>query len=306
MDSGGVLSVGPAEEPYRQLLFDRFSAAAGCNTTSDLVLACLRNVSTLAFRTASDSTANDNGLHFSYGPSSDSNFFLDNPQKLLLEGKHAMVPFINGALFSGANTNISTNADFLAYLKQVWLPAATDDQIAAVGAAYPDGDAWFQAPRRLLLKIMAPKVNAWSFLYSRQKALPVLGSFHASDMFLEVGLISTQALPTDLTENVPPVTVDNIYLDVLINFAVFLDPNSPAGRPKSLSNLINWPTWTPGGAMFTFVDSESDLEENAFDSPANIGTGVVQSPVEGLILTKDTYRTEAMEVLEAVFLAHPF
>lgn len=115
MDSGGVLSVGPAEEPHRQLLFDRFAAAAGCNVTTDEVLTCLRNVSSLVFRQAQDTTNNDNGLHFSYGPSFDekcatshsaedwfvwlttgSSFFLDTPQNLLLQGQHVNVPFING------------------------------------------------------------------------------------------------------------------------------------------------------------------------------------------------------------------
>lgn len=37
-----------------------------------------------------------------------------------------------------------------------------------------------------MMKIMSKKVNTWSYLYARQKAIPVLGSFHALDVFTEV------------------------------------------------------------------------------------------------------------------------
>ncbi|KAI3618804.1 carotenoid ester lipase precursor, partial [Moniliophthora roreri] len=78
------------------------------------------------------------------------------------------------------------------------------------------GDAVFQAPRRFFLESLSGKQPIWSFLSKRLKALPILGSVHASDLL-------------------------NVYgggelADYLIRFAATLDPNGNTG--------INWPQYT--------------------------------------------------------------
>ena len=42
------------------------------------------------------------------------------------------------ALFSLSQTNVTTNTLFLKFLKDIWLPTATDTEIASLAAAYPD------------------------------------------------------------------------------------------------------------------------------------------------------------------------
>lgn len=41
------------------------------------------------------------------------------------------------SLFSLANLNVTTNAEFSTYLKQTYIPNATDAQVAQIAAAYP-------------------------------------------------------------------------------------------------------------------------------------------------------------------------
>ncbi|KAL8278119.1 hypothetical protein RQP46_009443 [Phenoliferia psychrophenolica] len=163
-------------------------------------------------------------------------------------------------------SNITDNALFLTYLKQVWLPTASDDEIAKLALAYPDD--------------------------------PALGSPY-----------NTEIPPLHwIVRGVYDVPVpDNSYLDPLINLAVALDPNSPAGRPNALSYVINWPRWTPGGAQYTFVDSESNVVGPAQSSaPATAVTGTIATPVEGIILTKDDFRLDAISTMNDIFYKYPF
>lgn len=188
-------------------------------------------------------------MKFVYAPGYDNDFFTAPTQQILLAGNHSHVPVIvgdcddEGTLFSLTQTNITTDPDFLSYLKQgketvqrensvtfravlpiiffylssfsphlpffkypltfklsfpyrllVYLPTATDEDIATLAAAYPNdptvgspyntgtlnqlygqfkrvssiqGDISFQSTRRVFLGVMASVVPAWSFLYSR-------------------------------------------------------------------------------------------------------------------------------------------
>ncbi|KAL8279768.1 hypothetical protein RQP46_007863 [Phenoliferia psychrophenolica] len=263
------------------------------------------------------------GLRFVYEPSYDNDFFTAPPQQVLLAGNFSKVPIIV-ALFSLTQENITNNAEFLSYLKQVWLPTASDEEIEALAAHYPDvgqfffhrygqfkriaaiqGDIWFQAPRRMVLEAMAPVVPAWSFRFSRNKLVPFLGSFHSADIFLYAGTAEVSGLT--------PVP-NNDYMDPLINLVHNLDPNSPADRPASLSSMISWPTWTPGGDLYTFVDAETSVAEGVLTKkslpavpPIVTAPGsIAPSAVLGLKLTKDTFRTEAMKAVNAIFLKYPF
>ncbi|KAL8291859.1 hypothetical protein RQP46_002117 [Phenoliferia psychrophenolica] len=294
MDSGGVLSVG---------------SSVGCSAAND--------------------TLDYGGLHFVYEPGTDDNFFTADPQVLLQQGKYARVPAINGdcddegTLFSLTQPNVTTDADFQHYLKQVWLPNANASEIASVAAAYPadaaagspfdtgalnqlhpsfkrisafQGDSWFHAPRRYLLNTIYKTQPVWSFLYKRQKLIPFLGSFHSSDLQVETGISEAS--------NVPPV--DWSYYDSLINLAVHLDPNTPADRAPGVSPLIQWPTWTPGGSLLTYVDAESNVAGDASSNLGGLVGGVVATPPRGLVLTLDTFRTEAMKIVNDIFLKYPF
>ena len=70
--------------------------------------------------------------------------------------------------------------------------------------------------------------------------------------------------------------------------------------------MIHWPTWTPGGNLLTFVDAESDVAASVFNDPEGLAQGVQATPVRGLVLSLDTFRTDAMELLNRLFLKYPF
>ncbi|KAL8290653.1 hypothetical protein RQP46_002911 [Phenoliferia psychrophenolica] len=308
IDSGGVLALGSALQPSKQ-------------ATHAMELA--------------PSTMSYNGVRFAYEPATDGpgGFFPDDPQKILMAGNYSRIPIVHGdcedegTLFSTSQSNITTNELFLQYIKEVFLPEASDAEIASLAAAYPDdvtagspyytgqlnelytnfkrisafqGDLWFHGPRRLLLNKIydtVPRLPSWSFLYKRQKNLPFLGAFHASDLFIETGF--------QVTGNYAPL--DESYHDALINLAVHLDPNTPADRAPGVSPLIDWPQWTPGGQLLTFVDSESFATGGpAAQNPTGLAGTVASTPPRGLILTLDTFRVDAINVLNGLFQKYPF
>lgn len=73
---------------------------------------------------------------------------------------------------------------------------------------------------------------------------------------------------------------------------------SPLSSTYSLEKF----QWTPGGDLYTFVDIVGPLQSD----PTSVATSVAQSPVEGIILTKDTFRLQAIKVMNDIFYKYPF
>jgi len=214
---------------------------------------------------------------------------VDDPQKLVQQGKVARIPFITGdcddegTLFSLSQVNVTTDAELRDYLSEFFLIGISDAQMDEVLTFYPQnvtlgspygtgtqnaftpefkriasilGDLIFQAPRRFFLNHSSDKQNTWSFLSKRLKSLPILGSLHSSDILDIYG-------PGDLT-------------DYLIHFATNLDPNGGASA--------QWPQYmTSSRKLLTLLDD----------------------PVTNITVTQDTYRTDGMEFLTKLSLAHP-
>lgn len=284
-----------------QKYFDQLVVDAGCRGAADPI-ACLR---TVPFDTLGDAI-NKSPSSFSYismtlpwGPSIDGQFFKRAPQQSLLEGLYAKVPFVNGdcddegTLFAFANMNITTNDEYLGYLKSNYLPGISDDQLAALAKAYPEDptqgapfdtgtanaltpqfkriaaiqtDLFFQAPRRFFFKIASKTQPTFSFSYKRGKATPYLGAAHASDLAEFYG---TGTQP------------DLIGMDAMINFANTLNPNTK--NTKSLLSKINWPRWESSAVahpLFTFVD-----------------------PAPAVNVTFDNFRTKEIDLLTTIALA---
>ncbi|OJA15469.1 hypothetical protein AZE42_10478, partial [Rhizopogon vesiculosus] len=92
------------------------------------------------------------------------------------------------------------------------------------------GDAAFQAPRRFFLQQRSGSQSTWAFLSKRLKSVPVLGSFHSSDL-------------------------SNVYgggdmASYLVRFVTNLDPNG--------SGTLAWPTWTTSSPnLLTFLDGQT-------------------------------------------------
>ncbi|KAF8895235.1 carotenoid ester lipase precursor [Infundibulicybe gibba] len=215
MESGSPIPVGDITNG--QQYYDAIVAQTGCSGSSD-TLACLRTVPYAQLKAAinlSPSIFAYQSLRLAWLPRADGVFLTDAPQKLVQQGSVANIPFITGdcddegTLFSLSTLNITTEAQLKTYIKTVFLPGIPDSSLNTLTDLYPGdilegspygttifnaltpqykriasfmGDGVFQAPRRFFLNQRSGKQNTWSFLSKRLKALPILGSLHASDI----------------------------------------------------------------------------------------------------------------------------
>jgi len=261
MESGSPIPVGDIShgQPY----YDAVVSQTGCSGSAD-TLACLRTVPYAKLKAAinkSPGIFSYQSLILAWLPRADGVFLTDNPQRLVQAGKVANIPIVSGdcddegTLFSLSTLNITTEAQLLNYIKTIWLPGAADADLAKLAKLYPaditdgspydtsilnaltpqskriasfQGDAVFQAPRRFFLQSLSGKQNIWSFLSKRLKALPVLGSAHATDILNVYGGGELE--------------------DYLIRFVATLNPNGNTG--------INWPKYTTASPnLLTFNDN---------------------------------------------------
>jgi carboxylesterase type B len=221
MQSGAPIPVGPIENG--QPAFDSIVQQVGCTGASDK-LQCLREVPYPNLKTAVKNTPgilSYNGLNLAYLPRVDGVFLKDNPQQLVKQGSVARVPIVTGncddegTLFSIIQFNVTTEADFRNYIHDTYAPRATVEDVDKLAVLYPSnpsvgspfntgilnavtpqfkrlaaiqGDLVFQAPRRFFLQEIADKQDTWAYMYRRGKVLPILGTFHASDLLNSFGI----------------------------------------------------------------------------------------------------------------------
>ncbi|THV04430.1 alpha/beta-hydrolase [Dendrothele bispora CBS 962.96] len=261
MQSGSPAPVGDITngQPY----YDALVQQTGCSGSAD-TLQCLREVPYSTLKNAVDaspSIVSYQSLKLAWLPRADGVFLTDHPQRLVQQGKVAKIPIISvgdcddeGTLFSFSTLNVTTDAQVRDYIKTVFLPSISDSDLDALLTAYPQditqgspfdtsifnaispqfkrfaslqGDAIFQAPRRFFFENLDGKQPIWAFLSKRLKVVPILGSFHASDIL-------------------------NIYggggmADYLIRFTTNLDPNGNTG--------ISWPQYSQASpTLLTFID----------------------------------------------------
>ncbi|KAG6833097.1 hypothetical protein H0H87_011508 [Tephrocybe sp. NHM501043] len=293
MQSGSPVPVSGIEGG--QKYYDSIVSHSGCSGSKD-TLGCLRKVDYKVLKAAINRQPglfSYQSLNLAFLPRGDGKFLTENPQRLIIEGKVANIPFITGdcddegTLFSLSSLNITTSQDFRHYLKTVFLPSGVpDSDLDGILHHYPDdkrqgspfgtsylnaispqykrvaafmGDGVFQAPRRFFLEHRSGKQNTWAFLSKRYKLLPVIGSAHA----------------TDLLNVYSPGRLGGMA-DYLIRFATDLDPNAVSG--------LQWPKYdTRTRKILTFNDGLINRET----------------------ITVDDYRTAPMEFLTNVTLRHP-
>ncbi|KAN0088060.1 alpha/beta-hydrolase [Tylopilus felleus] len=235
-------------QPY----YDALVAETGCSGAND-TLQCLREVpyDVLLYGVSqSPVPLSYQSLNLPWMPRVDGVFLTESPMDLVQQGVVANVPFISGncdgegTLFSLGNANITTDAQFAEYMATNYLPRAPRDTIEQMMKYYPSdptqgspfdtgylnvltpqfkrlaavqGDAFFQALRRFLLQNRSGKQNIWTHLSKRLKAVPFLGSFHASDLTDAYGL-------TDMSS-------------YFLRFVANLDPN------VGVSTNLYWPQY---------------------------------------------------------------
>jgi len=222
-------------------------------------------------------------LALAWRPRVDGVFLVDDPQKLVQQGKVANIPFVTGdcddegTLFSFSQLNVTTEAELRAYLSTYFFPNVTPAQMEKLLVLYPQdvtqgspydtgtqntltpefkrmasilGDLVFQAPRRFFLGAVSDKQNTWSYLSKRSKSLPFLGSAHGTDFPNIYG-------GGDLTE-------------YLIQFTTNMDPNGGLSP--------QWPQYSASSPqLMTFFDGPNNLPERN--------------------ITRDTFRSVAIEFL---------
>ncbi|KAF9233244.1 Alpha/Beta hydrolase protein, partial [Melanogaster broomeanus] len=195
-------------------------------------------------------------------PRVDGIFLTDDPQYLVQQGSVADVPFITGSCdcddeatpFSLSTTNITTDTQLQEWIQTYWEPNTTSimaQQLlqyyhaditqgspfdtGTLNALTPQfkriaayqGDVSFHAPRRFFLQQRSGKQNLWTYLSKRLKALPVLGSFHISD--------------------IPNVYGGEDMASYLVRFVANLDPNGGSD--------LYWPQYTTAEPnMLEFLD----------------------------------------------------
>ncbi|TBU41183.1 alpha/beta-hydrolase [Dichomitus squalens] len=289
MQSGSPIPIGDITEG--QIVYDQLVEVTLCSGAAD-TLQCLREVPYEVLKAAIDNTP---GL-FSYQPAlnevwiprADGKFLVDTPQRLVLQGSVAKVPFVTGdcddegTLFSLTTLNVTTEAQLATYLQQTYFPRISQSDLSKLLQYYPAdvtqgspfntgtanavtpefkrhaaiiGDLVFQAPRRLLLQEAASRQNTWVFLFKRFKSLGVLGAFHGTDVIDIYG-------GSNLTSH-------------LVHFVHHLNPNG-AGVPA-------WPQFSlQSRQLLTLLDG---------DTPETVG--------------QDNYRAEGMALLTKVLLETP-
>jgi carboxylesterase type B len=267
MDSGSLAPAMSVSSAKPQAIYDQVVQVAGCTNASNS-LECLRAAPYDRFLNAVNSVPAILGyraVDLSYLPRPDpnSNFFSFSPQIAVRNGDYAKVPIIigdqqdEGTLFSLIQTNITDNTLLVQYLAS-YFPMATEAQIAALVATYPDdpaygspyntgdlyniypefkrlaailGDLTFTLTRRVYLSVVSSAVPAWSYLSSYLEGMPILGTFHGSDL-LEAYFDLPFPLPT------------NSIRCYYIGFINSLNPNEFVGNPAALGT-IEWPQYSP-------------------------------------------------------------
>lgn len=280
MQSGAAIPVGPVENG--QVYYNSIVEDTGCYGAAD-TLECLRTVPYNKLMAAIDKTPSIfayQSLRLAWLPRTDGTFLTENPMNLVQNGKVAKIPYVTGncddegTLFSLSTLNVTTDAGFRGWLKNTFFPGATDAQVSTIAEKYPaditkgspfdtgllnaltpqfkrfaafQGDGVFQAPRRWFQRYTAEKQPSWAFLSKRVKALPVLGSAHATD------LLNSFFLGQEMQ-------------DYLIRFTTTLDPNSPSGFNWPQYDLTNKKILIFRDGLIPLAIGKDDHREDAMDA----------------------------------------
>lgn len=289
MQSGAPVPIGNITngQPYYDVLLN----ATGCTGQND-TLSCLRSAPLANLTEGINQTPGIyayQSLALAWTPRADGTFLVENPQRLVEADRILHIPIVSGntddegTIFAGSTLNITTDPQFENYVKTIFIPGATDEDLEPLWDAYTSdpaggspfntsfagaltpqykrmaafqGDAVFQAPRRFFLQHQSGKQPMWSYLSRRDKEVPFLGSFHSSDLL--IGLLN----------------------DYVIQFANDYDPNL-----GDASDAPEWPQYTKE-------------EPNMYNFAPLLEGGRIT-------VTQDTYREEGMGLLSNLSLRFP-
>ncbi|KAJ5337237.1 Carboxylesterase [Penicillium brevicompactum] len=283
MNSGSIAPANPVDCVKGQAVYDTVVRNSDCKGASD-TLSCLRGLDYTKFLNAVNSVPGVlgyNSVAESYLPRPDGKLLTDSPERLVIDGKYAAVPFINGdqedegTIFALYQTNLTTTNDLVDYFQNLYFFDASRQQITDLVATYQNntldgspfrsgdannwypqfkrlsailGDISFTLTRRAFLNSShksKPGVPSWSYLSSYGHNLPFLGTFHGSDILqLFFGFLPNYASKA----------MQSYYL----SFVYDQDPNARAG------NYMNWPQWSGNHSLMQFFDDHGALLSDDF------------------------------------------
>jgi carboxylesterase type B len=284
MNSGSVVPADPVDGEKGQAVYDTVVAKAGCAGKSD-TLACLRDADYDTFLNAATSVAgilSYSAVALTYLPRPDGKALTQSPDLLASAGKYAKVPFIigdqedEGTLFALFQSNITTTADLEEYIAEKYFLSASKAQVSKLVSLYANtitngspfrsgilnnwypqfkrlaailGDLTFTLTRRTFLDVhnrLNPTVPTWSYLSSYDFGLPVMGTFHGSDL-LQVFF------------GVLPNYASKSFKSYYINFVNNLDPNKG-------DSVKRWPQWSKSKQLLNMYPLTSKLITDDFRS----------------------------------------
>ncbi|KAI6780822.1 uncharacterized protein J7T54_007301 [Emericellopsis cladophorae] len=220
MNSGSIVPADPVDCPKGQVVYDQVVDRAGCAGAGD-TLACLREVDYDTFLEAANSVPgllSYSSVALSYLPRPDGHALPDSPDVLVASGRYHAVPMINGnqedegTLFALFQSNLSSTADLAGYFNELFFNSAsvadlttlvdTYENVRSEGSPFRTGifNNWYPAFKRLAAILgdlvftltrrvflddalaAHPDVPVWSYLASYNYGLPIMGTFHGSDL----------------------------------------------------------------------------------------------------------------------------
>ncbi|KAI0467853.1 sterol esterase [Xylaria cf. heliscus] len=286
MNSGSVIPTDKVDCERCQDVYDQVVQTAGCSGSQD-TLQCLRAADYDTFLKAANSVPgllSYTSVALSYLPRPDGVVLPDSPDILAKTGRYAAVPMIigdqedEGTIFSLFQSNITTEAQLIDYLSNVFFKATSRDIVADLVGTYSSsvtagspfrtgifnnvypqfkrlaailGDLVFTLTRRLFLDMTSaanPDVPSWSYLSSYDFGTPILGTFHGSDILQ----VFYGILP-----NYASGAIQSYYF----SFLYTMDPNDGTS-----SKYAKWPQWKEGKQLMNFYSSSSTLLKDDFRS----------------------------------------
>ncbi|OAA70496.1 lipase 3 precursor [Cordyceps fumosorosea ARSEF 2679] len=274
-NSGAGIPAARIDAPKPQATYNKVVAQAGCDGSKD-TLACLRSVDFATYYGAVTnnfpSLFSYYGTQMIYTPRVDGTVLRESPEKIAESGRYHAVPLITGnqedegTLFSLLQRSVKSDDDLARYFADVYFADAPAEKVAAWAGTYSTtnttspfatsaykpysmfghvaamiGDHTFTLARRRFLQSATathPDVPVWSYLSSYSSWLPVLGTFHASDI-LQVFI----GWPANYASR----STRKYYFNFLYN----LDPNGD-------DEYEHWPRWAEDHTLLWFETSSKN------------------------------------------------
>ncbi|KAJ6781342.1 hypothetical protein PWT90_03462 [Aphanocladium album] len=298
-NSGTGTPVDPIDKPRPQATYNKVVEQAGCAGVKD-TLACLRSVDFATFYGAVTngfpSIFSYFGTKLSFIPRADGKVLADSVEKVIASGRYHAVPTITGCqedegtLFALFQRNLTSDADVVRYFSEVYFANTPTEKLATWVHTYARnnatspfqtssyqhyakfghvaamiGDQTFTLARRRFLRDATaahPEVPVWSYLSSYASWLPVLGTFHASDL-----------LP--LFRGIPGGHVSRSSRKYYLNFLYNLDPNGD-------DEFEHWPEWSESRTLLWFETAsknshmKDDFRSEQFEALLTLGEAARQ------------------------------